>query len=500
MSLAKKGYPIYCHGLTPEQLTKLKEIIPDNFQISPLEKLQLELDRPAGNTPIFLILPKELWKNIPSVKQGQANLVDPNDPFVLIIFPTWIQKQAKQHEPWTQHPWSIGFNFQKKEPLHLILGIINGVLEKFSKMSKEIELEREILLRKNNQLTFINDFLTAINNSLDQEYIIEQAQQEISRFIQLDGMAVLTWSLENPGQGEVFLSKTLTPDAKYQWFEFIVNLSKQSQQRQLDPKKPILNLNQLDFPACTLRPEQTLTFELSSPGKRIGLLILQSEQAFFLGADRYQTLKVAMDQLALILYNALEYAKTKKLANSDWLTRLNNRQFFDKRIQEEIKRHQRHNQELSLIILDLDHFKRINDTFGHQAGDHVLREVAKVIKNTIRESDIPARYGGEEFVIILPQTTNQQARILAERLRHNVASHQFKAEGRKISITISLGVATAKPDLFSNPKELISQADQALYQAKTKGRNISCNFNLSEGKELNLNPKARLSSQGERLQ
>jgi diguanylate cyclase (GGDEF)-like protein len=118
--------------------------------------------------------------------------------------------------------------------------------------------------------------------------------------------------------------------------------------------------------------------------------------------------------------NSLEFRKTKARADHDGLTRISNRHHFDIRLREEMKRHQRHQDELSLMMIDLDYFKSVNDTYGHQAGDMVLREVGKILHNTLRESDFPARYGGEEFVVILPQTREEQAWILAERLRSQI--------------------------------------------------------------------------------
>jgi two-component system cell cycle response regulator len=167
-----------------------------------------------------------------------------------------------------------------------------------------------------------------------------------------------------------------------------------------------------------------------------------------------------------------------KLANTDDLTGLYNHRYFYQRLEEEYKRAERYASDLSLILLDLDHFKQINDTFGHQQGDAVLRELATVLHRTTRETDLLARYGGEEFAVLLPETHLAGAFQQAERLRRQIKAHYFEALHGK-PLTISCGVAClpfGKPGL-EPPRHrqdaLIAWADQALYTAKRGGRDCS---------------------------
>lgn len=156
---------------------------------------------------------------------------------------------------------------------------------------------------------------------------------------------------------------------------------------------------------------------------------------------------------------------------NDGLTGIPNRRYFQDALQRELTRSQRHNRPLSLVLFDIDHFKRINDTHGHLAGDVVLRELTERIRSTVRRDEVFARCGGEEFAVILPEATLEQAALFAERIRAIVQANPVKAEDREIPVTISLGVAyTAGEDALS-PEALFDRADQKLYAAKQSGRN-----------------------------
>ena len=159
------------------------------------------------------------------------------------------------------------------------------------------------------------------------------------------------------------------------------------------------------------------------------------------------------------------------------MTELHNRRYLDRRLQEELSRASRYRQPLSCLFIDADHFKRINDNYGHQAGDSVLRELANRIRSQLRASDVATRYGGEEFALLLPQTSLNEALLLAERIRMEVAQTPVYLEnGEELPLTVSIGVSETLPMLGkSRHKEvgehLLASADQALYQAKANGRN-----------------------------
>jgi diguanylate cyclase (GGDEF)-like protein len=161
------------------------------------------------------------------------------------------------------------------------------------------------------------------------------------------------------------------------------------------------------------------------------------------------------------------------LVNIDGLTGVYNHRYFQHALDQEISRTRRHRYAISILLIDIDHFKKFNDTYGHQTGDFVLTEFAACIRNNIRQYDTLARYGGEEFVVILPETDIEQGHCVAEKLRKTIENHTFKNDGETYHVTASFGQASGHPasDADLNKNDLISQADQALYEAKKKGRN-----------------------------
>ena len=159
----------------------------------------------------------------------------------------------------------------------------------------------------------------------------------------------------------------------------------------------------------------------------------------------------------------------KKESIFDPLTNCYNKKESEFLLERFFKEFLRYATPLSVLMLDIDHFKKVNDTYGHLAGDYVLKEVANVIKSTIRQSDICGRFGGEEFLIILPNTKLSGAMKLAERLRNNIHNHKFIYNNQEIPLTVSIGITSAsKSDSIYS---IIQRADEALYEAKNKGRN-----------------------------
>jgi diguanylate cyclase len=158
------------------------------------------------------------------------------------------------------------------------------------------------------------------------------------------------------------------------------------------------------------------------------------------------------------------------LSRVDGLTRLNNRHHWEERLSEEFSRVKRYGGNLSLIMFDLDKFKHVNDTYGHLGGDLVLKKVAALVKQSLRQSDVAGRYGGEEFGIILPGTDKEGALVVAEKLRRLIENERTVYEGKTIRFTISGGIVEFA-ETHQRHEELISHADQALYFSKTHGRN-----------------------------
>jgi len=184
-----------------------------------------------------------------------------------------------------------------------------------------------------------------------------------------------------------------------------------------------------------------------------------------------------MDRLGLIggvcLENAVNRERLVLSGLTDVLTGWHNRRYLERRLPEELARAARYRHPVSCLILDVDHFKRINDVFGHPAGDQVLRDVARRVKGNLRAADLAVRYGGEEFVVVLPETALADAGKLAERVRDAVSARPYPAQGANLVVTVSIGVAQA-PVRAGAPEalgaSLIREADRALYRAKAAGR------------------------------
>lgn len=201
---------------------------------------------------------------------------------------------------------------------------------------------------------------------------------------------------------------------------------------------------------------------------------------------------------ALCLDNAVNREQLIVSGLTDALTGLHNRRYLKRKLLEETERAARYRQPMSCLFVDADHFKRINDRHGHQTGDTALRALADSIRSQLRASDVATRYGGEELAILLPHTDQQQARLLAERVRMEVEEMCLVSDfGDPVPLTVSIGTATLSPpprnhDMEVAGQELLAQADQALYQAKETGRNRVCCFDMQNGaavsppKPLNL--------------
>ena len=177
-------------------------------------------------------------------------------------------------------------------------------------------------------------------------------------------------------------------------------------------------------------------------------------------------------QSAITINRANAYSKVLQYATLDALTNLNNRRQFEIRLKQEIATAKRQKNPLCAMMIDIDFFKKVNDTYGHASGDIVLKTVASVIKEHLRESDIPSRYGGEEFAVLLPYTRTEEAKVVGERLRKAVEETVIPVEGKNINVTISMGLAEFQPE--ESGEHLFERADKALYEAKEGGRNKVC--------------------------
>jgi diguanylate cyclase (GGDEF)-like protein len=205
----------------------------------------------------------------------------------------------------------------------------------------------------------------------------------------------------------------------------------------------------------------------------IGTLALAARRRDAFGRDVRPALQVLANQTAVALSNAASVARLEELATTDGLTGCYNKRYFNDELKQRLQAAQRFDRKLSLVITDIDHFKVVNDTYGHHTGDVVIKELGAILKRLKRETDVVARFGGEEFCILCEETDTKGAMLLAERVRQELADTVFETELGKLKVTCSLGVATF-PGNAADKQTLFASADKALYAAKHGGRNRVC--------------------------
>ncbi len=217
-----------------------------------------------------------------------------------------------------------------------------------------------------------------------------------------------------------------------------------------------------------VRKGTLMSMPLVAKEKTLGTLNVSRSDPFSFTQKDFELFMNLANQAAIAIDNARLY----RYAVTDEMTKLYNHRYFQQRLDEELQRCNRYSSHVSLILIDVDHFKKFNDTYGHLEGDRVLKTVARIIEDNIREIDIASRYGGEEFTVICPERSVEGAMVPAERIRTAIENYDFKIQGASVPLTISIGVS-CYPELSRNKKELILKADKALYFSKNNGRNQS---------------------------
>jgi two-component system cell cycle response regulator len=213
-------------------------------------------------------------------------------------------------------------------------------------------------------------------------------------------------------------------------------------------------------------------FPLVAGDRILGTLVAGSRKGRAIDSEALRMLEVIAIQAAQAVLRAQLFEQMERMATTDGLTGLLNHRTFQVRIDEALAAARRYGRKCSVILTDIDHFKSVNDTWGHPAGDMVLKGVAKILRDKARDTDIVARYGGEEFAIIMPETDTKGALVIAERIREAIKAETFTTEQGPLKVTMSLGIATF-PDAAQDKQSMVDLSDQCLYFAKRHGRNQS---------------------------
>lgn len=476
------------HGIFKPETTLLWQYLP--------EKKQLRIRHQAGNT-------EELKSNL-SIEMGEGPV-----GWAAVNKKTFFQQDRDE---------GINFSFYKKNAVIrslLAVPILEGerlegvismdsahmnffaadaqaALASFaSQIAETIRMARVAREREERAFEFEAFYHASkeLSSMIDFEEIIRKLNLLCDEIVHSDFTAIAVsqaddtkYSLyEWPSHDEAPLVHTDLQNDSRTWISWFI----QSREEPVILSETQLKLHEMPV----LRPEEKLdglsTF-LAVPMRHqqagIGALLLAARQKDAFSAHQAHVLSILCNQTAVSLENSAIIKKMEQLAITDGLTHLFNHRYFQEAFDRELERAGRQQQPLTLILMDIDHFKGFNDSFGHPAGDFILRSLAALLKTNARKIDILARYGGEEFAALLPGIDLKNARKTAERWRKSIQRSAFKWNKNAFAITVSMGISVF-PDDSRVKTELIEKADRALYDAKENGRN--------QVRHLNDHPESR---------
>jgi diguanylate cyclase (GGDEF)-like protein len=310
------------------------------------------------------------------------------------------------------------------------------------------------------------DIVRAVNTTLEPAKIAELIVERAATWVPAPCWAIVGSDLS--GQKSVIADRGLTPDmgpAVHGIAAWVMNRGEEFVSGDLRG----------DARVSTDCVGAVMAFPLTSRGHHIGALIGLDREASGreprLAATMLRAVRVLLEPAAVALDNALLLKRAEALSVTDDLTHLYNSRYLNSVLRRETKRASRSGRPLSLLFLDLDGFKGVNDTHGHLFGSRALVEAAAVIRGSARETDVVARFGGDEFALVLPDTGSEGAFAVGERIRERIAAHTFlTGDNLNIHLTASVGVATL-PDVAASAEELVQAADKAMYHVKETGKN-----------------------------
>ncbi len=343
--------------------------------------------------------------------------------------------------------------------------------------SRDITERRRAQQAERDQRTLaeaLRDTVAALNSAKSLDEVLESLVENINRVVPHQSVDILL--LDAQGKPHIKVSKgyeTFAPGIEHRLIDLPVqdfpNLKQMS-----ETGLPCLYDDLEVYPWVKSQDTAWAKSHLGAPilveGKIEGFFILLSAQKGFFTSDHAERLRGFADQAAIAIEKARLFEQLNELATTDPLTEISNRRYFFNQAEVELARAQRYAHPLTALMLDIDHFKRVNDTYGHGTGDQVLQGVAQRCQQMMRKNDLLGRYGGEEFSILLPETNLADGTIMGERLLQAISQQPFDTLRGPVYITISIGVAGFQPGIPS-ARALLDLADKALYQAKQNGRN-----------------------------
>lgn len=348
--------------------------------------------------------------------------------------------------------------------------------DKLKKQREKLKKEQITLKQTNQELNVLNQLSLQTNSTLDTHKMVDKvAHSKLNDLIDHDILTFFYFIKDNAFLKIYSSAFSLSNDViKKLINNSIDNYSKRTGQKLSsdDIHTEVIKGEtggKKDNKIRIITPEKKIYIPLEVANNVLGIMGFIGIKK--LSKNQLRFLSTMSNQVALALKNGVEHQELQELAITDELTGLHNRRAFHEALDRELRRSKRYQKPLSLIMLDIDGFKGINDTFGHQVGDDVLRSLAVHLQGAIRETDLLARYGGDEFAVILPETKAGEAVISAERLKNTIKNYSFKAGETHHSVTLSIGIADVTNGSTDSRNELINRADSVLYTSKGHGGN-----------------------------
>ncbi len=377
----------------------------------------------------------------------------------------------------TLHDWLI--ISLRLSPCWIFMAVISHVAEHLRRSEARMLNLFDTLNKRTSELEKIQAQLESIyDNSrilagiLDVDEVIKAVMQIVNSVLKYPAAALLMRQGESGFlfrgrvvEGEINLRLKTAPEDSVDFLQRVSKLG-----------SPVCIpdiLHRDDYTALRADTRSVMMAPMTVRRKTLGILVAESTVKSAFSERDEKMFWVVARSAAMAIDNSLVHHEMEELTITDDLTGAFNYRYFTNKLDEEQRRAARYNQPLSLIMLDIDHFKRINDTYGHAAGNLILKDLSRVAFSCVRDTDVFARYGGEEFAIILPQTTQPEAQQIACRIRESIEKTRFSiGEGlQRQMVTVSVGL-TSYPENGRSQEELIQLADQALYRAKGSGRNV----------------------------
>ncbi|MGC9365749.1 MAG: sensor domain-containing diguanylate cyclase [bacterium] len=451
-----------CFNSDPKELLKI--IKKKNIQLIIIDMLNVEN---YDQSLIDLIRSKYIYKLLPlililplnySLSDFEQWMLKCND---WIKYPLYIQElKAKILNQFKM--LEINLNLKSKlyraDLINSVTRILNSTLDIDEVLNKIVELTVDLTSAYSGSIFLLDQEGNITHQVLSKQYVSQDIQNQILKKIMSYGLAGWVYKSQEPA---------------------LVNDTRKDI-RWLDVKKHDNSVNVSGINKSKKEIRSAICMPIIRRNIVLGIFTLHHTSPEHFTDDDLDLLKQITDQSSLSIENARLFGQVQQMAITDYLTGLYNRRLFFTLAEQEFFKSKRFQEPLSLLIMDIDHFKQVNDNYGHDCGDQVLQVVSRLMKKLIRRSDVLARYGGEEFIILMPKTELSGAYKLAERIRVQIENYEMKDKSKgSFNITVSLGVACADGHVESLPY-LVTNADQALYRAKKKGRNNTEKFQTLE--------------------